>query len=230
MRYKTKHSIGIIILLSLVFITRSYTSFSQESLFNTEIKKSDYLPLQDSLRDLYANNKIFMPKLELQALIALSHYPELKDVNIIFKRKKLKTTMAAKPTNTSAFKRKGKRTYLIHLNDYPESVKIPFDSATFNAQVGVLGHELAHISYYEETSAWKILGLAFKYLNKNFRVNFEKDTDKRTILHDLGWQLYAFKLHVKDYPHAPAEYRAYKSEVYLSAEKTKKLILEYENK
>jgi hypothetical protein len=184
---------------------------------------------KDSLNGLYSNNKTFIQKLELQALIALSYYPELKDVKIIFKQKKLNSTMAAKPTNISAFKRKGKRTYLIHLNDFPESVNIPFDSASFNAQVGVIGHELAHITYYEKTSAWKILGLAFKYTSKKFRVNFEKDTDKRAVRCGIGWQLYSWKKFVEDYPHAPAEYKAYKKKTYLSSEEIKEYNIKYYN-
>lgn len=230
MRNKNNVTISKAPFLLLIGIILTINSFSQENSLPKEIKKTDFIHLQDSLKKEFGNNKTFLPKLELQALIALSQYPELKDVKIIFKRKKLKTTMAAKPTNISAFKRKGKRTYLIHLNDYPEDVKIPFDSATFNAQVGVIGHELAHIAYYENTSSWKIIGLAFKYINKNFRTDFEKDTDRRAIKHNLGWQLYAFKLHVRDYPHAPAEYRAYKAKIYLSAEEIKTLTISYENK
>jgi hypothetical protein len=231
MRNKTRYNIGVIALLTLTFMKLSYYSFSQTNSLPFEIKKTDFSPLQDSLKNLYGNYKSFIPKLELQALIALSHYPELNHVKIIFKQKKLNSTMAAKPTNISALRRIGKRTYLVHLNDYPKSVNIPFDSASFSAQVGVLGHELAHIAYYEKTSSWKLLGLAFKYLNKKFRIKFERDTDKRTINHNLGWQLYAFKLHVRNYPYAPEEYRDYLSRTYISAEEVEQLTLKYnENK
>lgn len=215
-------------LLLLVSILFNYRGFSQNLQLPKELNKTDFVHLQDSLKKEFGTNKTFLPKLELQALIALSQYPELKDVKIIFKHKKLNSTMAAKPTNISVLRKKGKRTYLIHLNDFPESVNIPFDSASFSAQVGVIGHELAHITFYEKTSSWKLIGVAFKYINKSFRADFEKDTDRRTILHDLGWQLYAYKVFVNSYPHAPAEYIEYKKKTYLSAKQIKQLTLEFE--
>lgn len=190
-------------------------SLNNDSIVPTIFHKEDYINKIDSLRELYGMNKTFISKIELQALVALSYYPELKDVKIVFRSKKLKTSMAARPTVMSAFKRKGKRKYFITLNDV--NANIPFDPASFNAQVGVIGHELAHISYYEKQSKWTLIKLPFKYLNKKFRVKFERDTDMRTITHNLGWQLYGWKYYGENRKEVPAEYREYKNQFYMSS-------------
>ena len=66
-----------------------------------------------------------------------------------------------------------------------------------NAKVGLLGHELAHIECYEEKSNFDLLVTGLKYLlSEKFKHEFEIDTDKRTIDHGLGWQLYDFELYM----------------------------------
>ncbi len=220
-----KHSVFFVI---LTFFLGSI-SFSQTTdTIPTIFYKKDFIGKKDSLLKLYGSNKVFMDKLELQALVALSYYPELKNVTIKFKSNKLNSTMAARPTYGSVFKRKGKRKYVITLND-KQSVNVPFDSASFNAQVGVIGHELAHISYYEKEKAGKLRRLTFKYLNKKFRAKFEKDTDKRAVLHGLGWQLYAWKSFVEHYPYVPKEYLEYKAKTYLGSAQIKALTISYLN-
>lgn len=59
----------------------------------------------------------------------------------------------------------------------------------FNAQVGIIGHKLAHTVYYLHRSFFGILGDALCQLS-SCRIAFERDTDKRLIDYGLGWQRY----------------------------------------
>ena len=75
----------------------------------------------DTLRSQFSNNKFFYEKYELQTLVALSFYPELKNTKISFRRRKLKTTMVARPKGMNVFRGKGKRHYIIYINDFPSA-------------------------------------------------------------------------------------------------------------
>ena len=176
----------------------------------------------DTLRSQFSNNKFFYEKYELQTLVALSFYPELKNTKISFKRRELKTTMVARPKGINVFRAKGKRHYIIYINDYPSS-KVSPDSVSFNAQIGVIGHELAHLVDYEQTSSLKMLIVGFSYLNKKFRTKFERATDLRTINHGLLWQCYDFALYVHNSKNAPAEYITYKKKFYMNPNEIKEL-------
>jgi ribosome-associated protein len=169
----------------------------------------------DSLRTELAVNRTFIPKYELASLVALMHYPELKETKIIFQSKNLKSTMVARPKGLNVFRRKGKRSYIIYVNDTPE-VKVPVDSVSFNAKVGVIGHELAHILDYENKSGMRIIGNAFGYSNKKFRAKFERATDQRTIDHGLGWQCRDWSYYVHHYKNIPEDYLKYKRKIYMS--------------
>jgi hypothetical protein len=177
----------------------------------------------DSLRTELAANRTFIPKYELASLVALMHYPELKDTKIIFQSKNLKSTMVARPKGLNVFRKKGKRTYIIYINDTPD-VKVPVDSVSFNAKVGVIGHELAHIVDYENKSALRIIGNAFGYSNKKFRAKFERATDQRTIDHGLGWQCRDWSYYVHHYKNIPEDYLEYKRKIYMSYEEIEEAI------
>ena len=174
----------------------------------------------DTLRSQFNNNKFFYEKYELQTLVALSFYPELKDTEISFRRRKLKTTMVARPKGMNVFRGKGKRHYIIYINDFP-SAKISPDSVSFNAQIGVIGHELAHLVEYQNISSLKMLYVGLSYFNKKFRAKFERATDLRTINHGLLWQCYDFALHVHNNSIAPTEYINYKKNFYMSPKEIK---------
>ena len=174
----------------------------------------------DTLRSQFSNNKFLYEKYELQTLVALSFYPELKNTKISFRRSELKTTMVAIPKGMNVFRGKGKRHYIIYINDFP-TAKISPDSVSFNAQIGVIGHELAHLVEYENTSSLKMLYVGLSYFNKKFRAKFERATDLRTINHGLLWQCYDFALYVHNSKNAPAEYITYKKKFYMSPKEIK---------
>jgi len=205
-----------ILLLLLLFAGDSFGQQQAPRLFSELIMSQQI----DTLRSQFNYNKFFYEKYELQTLIALSYFPELKNTTISFKRRELRTTMAARPKGIEVFREKGKRGYVIYINDFP-SVKVSPDSVSFNAQVGIIGHELAHIVDYEQTSSLKMLIVGFSYLNKKFRTKFERATDLRTINHGLLWQCYDFALYVHNSSVAPTEYINYKKKFYMSPKEIK---------
>jgi len=177
----------------------------------------------DSLKKQLDSNKRLIPKYELATLTALQHYPELRLTKIVLETKNLKTTMVARPRGLNVLKRKGKRKYVIYIND-TEQVKVPVDSASFNAQVGVIGHELAHIVDYETKSSLSILGNSIGYVSHNFRRKFETATDQRTIDHGLGWQAFDWSFFVYHYKNVPQDYLDYKKSIYMGYDSIEKQI------
>ncbi|MEO0473096.1 MAG: hypothetical protein AAF206_26005 [Bacteroidota bacterium] len=176
----------------------------------------------DTLQMNYGQNKVFIDQYKKVSLVALSYYPELKETDIEFVHQKLNTTLAARPKMGSVFKKAGKRKYQIFINNH-ESCEIPLDAAPFNAQVGVIGHELAHIVDYEKRNTNKIFGAGLSYATRQSKASFEKQTDRITIEHGLGWQLHHWADFVLKYSKANDKYLAFKERIYL----TPKQILTY---
>ncbi len=175
----------------------------------------------------YGKNKRFVEVLQLQTLIALSFYPELKDVKIRFKRQNIKTTMQARPTTTSILDGKKKRVYIIYIDTKIKNKKgVDITHAPFNAQIGILGHELAHISDYESCTNAGIMRFGLDYLDKKKKQNIEHYTDLITISHGLGWQLYDWSKFVFDESGANPKYLKFKAKYYLEPEEIKAAIEE----
>jgi hypothetical protein len=176
----------------------------------------------DSLMEKYGHNKIFVDEFIAPALIALSYYPELKDVHIEFKYSREATTMAARPDLFSLITG---RKYLVLINNRKNFEGILLEEVPLNAQIGIIGHELAHIVDYQNHNLWGIAGIYFRYLDKSRRALFEKEIDKATIARGLGWQLYDWTTYSTMANNNSSEaYRKFKRETYMHPEKIKQVI------
>lgn len=147
----------------------------------------------DSLKKHYGQNKTIPDKYVLPILLALSHYPELKEEQITFRLNTSDFPMAARPkVGKMIISNKQNRTYLIMISVQPDkdTPELWLKNLHLNAQVGLIGHELGHILQYSKMSKTKILGTAFNYLFASKREALEKDADQKAIEHGLGWQLY----------------------------------------
>ena len=144
-------------------------------------------------------NKTIPKDIAPQVLTALSFYPELQDVKIEFRLRKRKTPLTSRPRIFSVFRKKKNRNYVITISieTKEELTPILFSNLPYNAQIGVLGHELAHISDYTTLNTFQLLGLSFGMLSSKYVDKFEWDTDQRTIEHGLGYQLYAWSSYVR---------------------------------
>lgn len=144
----------------------------------------------DELRAEYGGNKELPAGYELQALLALSHFPSLRDVRIRFIVDDVQIPVSSRPRPVSTFRRPENRLYLVVIDTASRREEDPLllRNQPFNAQVGILGHELAHTAYYLDRPTLGIIGDALCQLSRSCRVRFERATDRRLIRHGLGWQ------------------------------------------
>lgn len=168
------------------------------------IKEADQTKF-DSLYNIYGKHKILPSGFELPALMALSHYPTLKDISVEFKFTNAKVAHTARPSIASVFYPKRKRKYVVSISN---SVKEELENTrlvhlSYNAQIGVLGHELAHIEDYINLNFFQLIGFGIQYMVEKGIVKIENRTDHITINHGLGYQLLKWSeevhdLHIKD--------------------------------
>lgn len=137
---------------------------------------------------------------ELQCLLALSHYPELKEVPIDFVIEETFIPLASRPAPISVVFPWVKRKYLVVISsksaDFFEGILM--HNLPFNEQVGVLGHELAHSLFYLNKNSLQLARIAYRYEKDGaFHDQFEQETDKRAVAHGLGYQLYDYAFFVR---------------------------------
>lgn len=176
-----------------IAIGSSSALFAQEELSARsaprEYVESEQRANYDVLLAEYGNNKQLPEGFELQALLALQHYPSLRDVRINFIVDDVSIPLSSRPHWSSMLRPAKKRTYQIIIDSNRDGSResLLLENQPFNAQVGILGHELAHTVYYLDRSFFGIVGNALCQLT-DCRIGFERATDKRLIDYGLGWQ------------------------------------------
>ncbi len=146
-----------------------------------------------SLLEEFGRNKNLAEGFELQCLLALSHYPELKDAHIDFVVGDSYWPLSSRPEITSTILPGVQRRLLVLISsgsaDFWEPILLK--NVPFNAQVGFIGHELAHSVYYQDKTALALIGVAYRYeYDRAFYTEFERDADKLAVERGLGYQLY----------------------------------------
>ncbi|MEP6951460.1 MAG: hypothetical protein ABI863_19375 [Ginsengibacter sp.] len=179
----------------------------------------------DSLRKMYGEKKHMLKKYELQTLIALSYYPELLNEHIRFEYTDINSTAQTTVTFGSIFKKINKQ-YIIFINDDIKRTGILLSDAPFDAQVAVLGHELAHVTDFKTRSFFDMVWWGISYLVVKQRTRIEMRTDQSTILHGLGWPLYNWADFVLNHSRANKRYKRVKETKYMQPYE----ILEYISK
>jgi len=215
---KTRNNVkSNIIKMLCLFVTLGFffsETQAQSNIYKTFIK-SEWLQYYDKLYINYASNKKFIKDFELQSLIALSYYPELKDVPITFRYRDVMTTMEVRPEYFSALKSHNRK-YIIFIDTNAHNEGVLLKEISFNAQIGVIGHELAHIIDYEHRSVGSLLFLAFKYTILNDHAKYERSIDELTIKRGLGWQTLEFADYMQYKSKASAKYKKFKLLNYLN--------------
>ncbi|HXS56026.1 MAG TPA: hypothetical protein VN726_07865 [Hanamia sp.] len=169
----------------------------------------------DSLKTLYGENKVLLPKYDTVALIALSYYPELEDDYIRFKTKSINSTARTTVTFGSVFKKINKQ-YIIYINDDIDRTGMLLSQAPCAAQVALIGHELAHVVDFKSRSFFDMAWWGLTYLFIKQRTKIEKFADQTTVKHGLGWQLYLWADYVLNRSTANKNYLKMKQTKYLS--------------
>lgn len=187
-------------------------------------EKTEWQPLTDSLDQNYGTNKKFVKAFELQSLIALSYYPELKNVPITFEYSDIKTTMEVRPEFLSALKSHNRRYIIFIDNNVQHNQGVLLSEVSFNAQIGVIGHELAHIMDYQQRSVTSLLGLGIDYLIKKNHAKYERSIDEYAIKRGLGWQELEFADYMQHKSKASANYKRFKQINYMSGAEIKEEI------
>jgi len=151
-----------------------------------------------------------------QFLVPFLKFEDLHGCKIRIKTKKLKTTMSARPGIWSLFLGKKNRQYIIHVNSDEDFEGVLLSDVPEQARIGIFAHELMHIRDYESRKVAGVLKRGFQYLTKKGKIRVEYYTDSLTIAAGFGEQLFQWAAYVLYDSDASEEYKAFKSEIYMS--------------
>jgi len=124
--------------------------------------------------------------------------------------------MEVRPEFRSAVKNYHRKYVIFIDNNTHHNEGVLLRDVPFNAQIGVIGHELGHIMDYERRSIKGILLLASDYEIMKNHVRYERSIDEYAIGRGLGWQLKEFADFVQNRSDASARYKRFKQVNYLS--------------
>lgn len=188
----------------------------------------------DSLKAVVGPNKGLPPGFEVQALLAYSAYPELKGVKIDMELTQSGAPMESNFNIWSLFGPGRKRHYKVLLND---ATNTPYDdillrNLPFDAQVGILAHELGHVAYYHRHNTLQIGKWGLSYLLKDeFHAAHEQSTDLMVVYHGLGSQIWQYAYYVRYDDCCRATYERFGEQFmdkyYLSDKAIKKAMMEH---
>ncbi len=147
----------------------------------------------------FGSDKIIPKEISNQVLLALSFFPELKYAKIKFSLCERHSPLSSRPTFISCFKRKRNRKFVISISTKTSEKLSPilFENLPYNAQVGVLGHELSHVSDFASRGFFGLIRIGVGHVSKKFMDNFENKTDMICIRHGLGYQLMEWSKYVR---------------------------------
>lgn len=197
-----KKKYGILVLLIIVVLNQVNCQTNSNLRFEEVLRSHDCYEKFDSL---------FIQSLN----IAIMAYPELHNVSIHFKEKKIRTIMAARPNFFNIFYNKEKRNYqiLLSINELNHTDQL-FCQMPEHALVGIVGHEMAHLLTYKDKNSIQLLFYAIKYLfNKK---EIERETDMITISRGFGQALIAYNQFIASSNLVSKEYLTNRQNNYLS--------------
>ncbi len=168
-------------------------NFVRKQFFEAEERKR--LP---QLKNEFGKNKELPLGYELQALLALSCYPDLSDISIIFRFVKADIPLMTRVKPSTFHLAPGRRIYVVNITNQIKKDReaILFENIDFNMQVGVLAHELAHVTDYLSKSSLQLFKTALLYPVKSYKQRLERTMDIETIHHGAGYQLLDFAKYV----------------------------------
>jgi hypothetical protein len=162
----------------------------------------------------------------------LSYFPELAGTKIDFRIKKSTGgIISTRPTLGSIFRRSSKRRYLVTIYDFIDGRTLPsFGNGPVNGQVGILGHELCHLLYFNKRTGTGLVALGIAHVSNSYIDRFENKTDSVDIERGLGYQLIAWKTYLDKYFRAaghnalPAFEKSPARERYMSVERIREVM------
>lgn len=184
----------------------------------------DDLPevILDSNLDKFGINKDIPDEIREVALLALSHYPELVDVEIDFQfQNKIRgSVMQAQPkVGSLLFDNKANRSYRIKISRYLELLDemIPIEELPHDVLLGWIGHELGHIKDYVDRSMANMMAFGLRYfLSNKFVTQAEIAADSHSVSNGLGKAIIATKDFVLNHDRLPESYKNKIRALYMS--------------
>jgi len=206
------------------FIFFAFLSFLQTSVFSSTNTMKD-------LNSFEITNKIIPESIKDEVKIALSHYPELKDIPIEFRFKEniKKSFMQAQPKFSGIFKNKKKRSYFIMIteNFHIENESFTISEVPSEVLIGWIGHELGHIMDYQERSGLNLIGFGISYLTSHKFIKVaERSADTFAVSHGMGDYILATKDFILNHAHLSKVYKDRIRRLYLSPEEILLLVEE----
>jgi len=158
-----------------------------------------------------------------QIEIAKSHYPELDNISIEFIEKPInKRMMVSRPKLNFLFE-KNREYRIIFNNDPLKNRDYLLTNVSFKGQVGLIGHEIAHIVDYENKSRGEIVWIGIAYSSNSFKKKLERKIDEIAIAHGMYEEIYEFNSFVLEDENSPQEYKDYRREIYYTPEELRVL-------
>jgi hypothetical protein len=191
-----KHFYFFIVLLFLIITVTISAQVPVKHFERSDFSAEDSIKLLNT----YGRNKELIPEFALQTLIALSYYPELKNTHIKFIFKPAHTPLTTKPDFPDVISTRSKRTFTIIISDSSmwKLQPVLLQHMDFNAQIGVLGHELSHVVDFSQNSLLQLIGSGVNHIfSSRYIDRFEYRTDSICIAHGLGYQLLAWSNFVR---------------------------------
>ncbi|EMQ94361.1 hypothetical protein D778_00829 [Xanthomarina gelatinilytica] len=166
--------------------------------------------------------------------VALTYYPELKDVPIEFKFKKniKKSTMQARPKMGSFFKSKTNRSYIILISEKFKISDKEFLTKHIPSDIliGWIGHELGHIIDYRNRSNMNLLWFGINYLfSKNHILEAERAADTYAVTHGMADYILKTKDFILNHAEITETYKLRIQKFYLSPEEIMHLVEQSES-
>jgi hypothetical protein len=186
--------------LPVILAIMSVVSVHAQDHFNYIDHSGDNINL---LRKEFGLHKKIPVQFELPILLALSHFPELKDMHIKFRVKHAYTPLTTRPDMASMFLPRGLRTYVITISDRTIDTlsHLLYAHLDLEEQIGIMGHELSHVTdFSSKTFLESVLSLAGHLSAANVD-KMEYHTDMICIQHGLGKYLEAYSMHVRKVMH-----------------------------
>ena len=168
-------------------------------------------------------------EIRTSALIALSHYPELKGTKIEFRfaDKKNASVMSARPSLASIFRVLDERTYIIYVKrKFTIDNKLMFiEELPESILVGWIGHELGHVMDYKDRSVLSLIGFGIGYLILGRYVKAaERTADEFAVRHGLRSEILETKNFILNNADLPEKYKSKIRRLYLSPEEVMEIV------
>ncbi len=181
----------------------------------------------------FSANKQIPKVIEIQILMALSHYPELRDTNIrfIFTQALKGSIMAARPVVHTLLGPRKKRVYDILISPVfklKHSIE-PIHQVADDVLIGWIGHELGHIMDYERRNTWSVAKFGLLYwLSKRYIRKAERVADTFAVNRGMGHFILATKQFILGHSGLSQRYKNKIAQLYLSPDDIVKLVAELE--